>query len=407
MFIETNNLFNNEIIFDFSNRKKLIIKEEINKISDDDLLLPNQEEMLLWLVDKFTIQPLTLNVDEIEKTTKQVKKEVFDTFLRETYYVDGLQVFWKIPYEGAKELFYVQPSTHTMNAFQANLTDSYLTISATSPLDKLQQNPTAIEKELQTILDRFQREIGYINNDIRGYNQCLTKIITDIIEDRRKKANIIKIALEAMNIPLHRNLDAPSLIPLKRKLVKPAMPTAKREKSYCILDEDYLHILGVLRHVGATLERARKTFSKLDEEELRDVILANLNGHYLGTATGETFRNNGKTDINIEFENRAAFVGECKIWKGEKIFKDTINQLLSYTTWRDSKNAIIFFNKQNKEQLKIQNKIDELIPTLDNYIKSEPTKAGEWEFIVGDTEETKTIHIFLFDIYEKTEVKNV
>ena len=57
MFIETNNLFNNEIIFDFSNRKKLIIKEEINKISDDDLLLPNQEEMLLWLVDKFTTTP--------------------------------------------------------------------------------------------------------------------------------------------------------------------------------------------------------------------------------------------------------------------------------------------------------------------------------------------------------------
>ena len=24
------------------------------------------------------------------------------------------------------------------------------------------------------------------------------------------------------------------------------------------------------------------------------------------------------------------------IWKGEKIFKDTVNQLLSYTTWRDS-----------------------------------------------------------------------
>ena len=32
----------------------------------------------------------------------------------------------------------------------------------------------------------------------------------------------------------------------------------------------------------------------------------------------DRFRKKGKTDIRIEFENRAAFVAECKLWKGEK-----------------------------------------------------------------------------------------
>ena len=42
---------------------------------------------------------------------------------------------------------------------------------------------------------------------------------------------------------------------------------------------------------------------------------------YHEAATGETFCKLDKTDILIEFENKAAFIGECKIWHGEKCFK--------------------------------------------------------------------------------------
>jgi hypothetical protein len=222
------------------------------------------------------------------------------------------------------------------------------------------------------------------------------------MDSRRNNADIINKALEIMNIPLKRNQNAPSMIPLKRKLIRPSMPTAQREQSYEILEDDYNHILGVIRHVGATFERARKTFSKLDEEELRDVILADLNGHYMGLATSETFRNKGKTDINIEFENRAAFVGECKIWKGDKIFQETLDQLIGYLTWRDNKNAMIFFNKKNKGFKAVQDKINELISGLKGCSQIN-TKAGEWEFKLNTTDYEKTIHVFLFNIYKDKE----
>lgn len=393
-------LFNHENFFDFSRRKKAEIESEINKISDNDLLLPNQEEMLSWLIDKFTIAPINLDISHIEKRSNKVKQEVHDRFYSEIYYADALQVFWKIPYEGSENLFYIQPTRCILANFQATLLDCYLTISDVATLGDLQEKPTVIEENLQLTLERIQQQIFNINSDIRGYNQQLRNIIEEIIDKRRKKANIIKTALEAMNIPMQQNPNAPSIVPLKRKLVKPSMPTATREKSYYILDEDYRHILGVIRHVGATFERARKTFCKLKEEELRDVILADLNGHYLGQATGETFRNNGKTDINIEFENRAAFVGECKIWKGEKVFENTIQQLLSYTTWRDSKNAVIIFNKQNSEFSNIQIQIEPLIKKLDGYKSLVTTKDGEWEFNIEKDGTLKLVHVFLFDIYD-------
>jgi hypothetical protein len=44
---------------------------------------------------------------------------------------------------------------------------------------------------------------------------------------------------------------------------------------------------------------------------------------------GETFNFEGKTDILIRVEALNVFIAECKLWKGEKQFLATIDQLLS------------------------------------------------------------------------------
>lgn len=36
-------------------------------------------------------------------------------------------------------------------------------------------------------------------------------------------------------------------------------------------------------------------------------------------------------------------VSECKFWGGERTHFKTIDQILSYLTWRDSKTAIVYF----------------------------------------------------------------
>jgi len=89
--------------------------------------------------------------------------------------------------------------------------------------------------------------------------------------------------------------------------------------------------------------------SRPDPIPLRDILLAHLNGHYQGDATGEAFRRSGKTDIRIEDGIRAAFVAECRVWNGQKELSQAIDQLLGYLTWRDCKAAIIIFNKHNSK----------------------------------------------------------
>ena len=83
----------------------------------------------------------------------------------------------------------------------------------------------------------------------------------------------------------------------------------------------------------------------MGEEDLRQHFLVQLNGQYEGQATGETFNFNGKTDILVRSNGKNIFIAECKFWKGAKAFQATIDQLLSYTAWRDTKTAILVFNR--------------------------------------------------------------
>jgi hypothetical protein len=120
----------------------------------------------------------------------------------------------------------------------------------------------------------------------------------------------------------------------------------------------------------------------MDEEALRSHFLVQLNGHYEGQATGETFNYQGKTDILIRSEGRNIFVAECKFWGGPKKLTETIDQLLGYSCWRDTKVAVILFNR-NKDFSKVL----EAIPAA---VKAHPNRKRD----LGPISETNFRYVF-------------
>src|SRR5258706_1644712 len=89
-----------------------------------------------------------------------------------------------------------------------------------------------------------------------------------------------------------------------------------------------------MKSMVRVMELSPHEFHEIGEEALRSHFLVQLNGAYKGQATGETFNFQGKTDILIRADDKNVFIGECKFWKGEKAFLETISQLLSYVSWR-------------------------------------------------------------------------
>src|SRR5450759_2754106 len=160
----------------------------------------------------------------------------------------------------------------------------------------------------------------------------------------------------------------------------------------------FLRIIGSMVLV---LERSPRAFHDMGEADLRTHFLVQLNGQYDGQATGETFNYQGKTDILIRADGKNVFIAECKFWSGAKAFLETIDQLLSYLHWRDTKAAVLVFNR-NADFSAVLAKMVEAVPKHPNY-KRELGQRGETEFRYvfrqrDDTNREMILTVLAFDI---------
>ena len=112
--------------------------------------------------------------------------------------------------------------------------------------------------------------------------------------------------------------------------------------------------------MAKVMECSPSAFESMGEEDLRTQFLVQLNGHYDGQATGETFNFDGKTDILIRVDGKNIFIAECKFWHGPQKLTATLDQLLGYSTWRDSKIAVLVFNR-NKDFSRVLESIQKTV----------------------------------------------
>ena len=149
----------------------------------------------------------------------------------------------------------------------------------------------------------------------------------------------------------------------------------------------------------------------MDEEPLRTILLVALNGIYEGDATGETFNGYGKTDIMIRRNDRNVFIAECLMWRGkEKLLEKLDDQLFRYAMWRDSKLALIVFNRGGN--------FTKNIDTMKATLKSHPQfiKELDWRHETGarylfkrhdDPERYFVLTALAFDVPAKTLAEDI
>src|SRR5277367_4943587 len=94
-----------------------------------------------------------------------------------------------------------------------------------------------------------------------------------------------------------------------------------------------------------------------------------------GSATGETFDAAGKTDILVRYQNQNVFVAEFKFWRGSKQHLETIDQLLSYLTWRDSKAVLVYF-AEGKEIAAPLKAIEDTTPHHKSFVAFDGKREG-------------------------------
>jgi hypothetical protein len=357
--------------------ERTMLKSIDDEYPPEYLLKANQTELLVHLEQRFVINPLIMNKEKITTDGGETDVDLSNDPSYQFLYahrddrnpiVKGRYIKFYIPYDGDEILFKCQPSQYSSCPPRAILHGTELVIIYKGR----DLNKDKIAQEFNQLLGQIEGYAAVVNRDIAVFNNTYVDKLKQIIESRKTQYLDTKGLAASFGFPLHEsNLPKTYIVPIEKKKIlfeKPKVRNGTYLPEPEIEASIYESILKVIMDMVHVMERSPSTFSNLKEEDLRQHFLVQLNGHFEGRATGETFNYEGKTDILIRHEGKNLFIAECLIWQGKKYLLEKIDQLLGYTTWRDTKTAVLIFNK-NKNFSDVVNQITDVVKEHPNFLK--------------------------------------
>lgn len=370
-------LFSTYNLFDAIQHQEAELFKEIDHIDANRLLNTSAEDLCDYLEQKYRLESPRLREDEIAVDHSEIDIDVSrdpNRYIRDRskpFYIKGTRVQFFIPYEGDQELFKCRPSRFTFNPPRGDVREK-LIITFTV----IEHDADKIKAEFERNLTQIREYVKWIESDVSPFNASLRDKARQRIEARRHKILKDHEMTASLGFPIKKKADAPKTytVPTVRRKIVPQIPEASAEPFVPepALDmEEYENILSIISKMANVFERSPRAFRQMQEEDLRQHFLVQLNAQYEGQATGETFNFEGKTDILIRVEDRNIFIAECKFWRGPKSLKGAIDQLLKYICWRDTKIALLIFNR-GKQLSDVLGKIPEVVKTHPNFKRQIP-----------------------------------
>lgn len=330
----------------FDRHRKAEIAAEIDRMDGDRLLNTSVEDLCDYFEEKYRVEVPVLRVEEIVVDQHETQNVVEDGYGRRVRLI-GTAIEFTVPFDGDAGVFRIRPSTYTLSPPVGVVHGQVLVVR----IEGTELKEHQVRRDFDSTLASMQDYLKSLRVNAQEFNSRLRAVARDAMERRREKLLGDRKLAASLGFKMReRSGEARTYVaPDVRRKLAPVLPpatTAPFAPERTLSDSDYEHILGVIQSMAQVMERSPSAFVSMDEESVRSHFLVQLNGHYEGQATGETFNYQGKTDILIRSEDKNIFVGECKFWGGPKKLVDTLDQVLGYSCWRDTKVAVIIFNRK-------------------------------------------------------------
>lgn len=402
-------LFSSRDLRELLDSRVSALRHEIEQLDQNRLLNTSPTDLASYLVEKYALQTPSLRREDWSATEQEARVDVqhdpnrWITDRSRPCYVPGQRIEVEVPIEGEVELIYARASTFSSCPPRAEIRGRSLFLVFQVPHDAQDRN---IRQDVDKTLTEIDQHLGWIKSDLNSFNQGLQNSADQAIAARRDRVLANQGRVASLGIPLKSRPDAPKTyaMPAVRRKVVPSLPpatTATFEPEPVLDTENYNHIISVMQNMAHVMERSPSAFKAMGEEDLRQHFLVQLNGQFEGAATGETFNVNGKTDILLRANGRNVFIAECKFWKGPKHYRETIDQLLGYTAWRDTKTAILVFNRGTAMSTVLEGVAAETA-THKNYKRQLDWKHETgFRYVFhrnGDTNREFTLTVLIFDV---------
>ncbi|MFO1487401.1 MAG: hypothetical protein U1F65_02890 [Verrucomicrobiota bacterium] len=354
------------------------------------------------MADKYRIEPLCFKFDALQVSSAEklipIEQHPFNYGARFSHSKKEAYprqvITFHLPFTGDQGLLNCQPSNYfTGGTAEVSVSNGEVRFDLINWRDDTEE----LKREQANIIERIRKLGANVEKDVKHFNEHIAEHARQAISARRalllKQTSIVA----ALGVPLRKASGVPQTfaVPIapKKLAVKPTSSDKTFAPQPTLNLTTYQDILSIIHDTGVAMERHPSTYAAKQEEDLRDFLLMTLCSHYPNT-TGETFNKKGKTDILVRYEGANVFVGECKFWNGLKAFHETIDQILGYLTWRDSKAAIVCF-VSNKELGPVLEQISSGAPEHPCFVRLESKRAEGWtqfEFRLK-SDSTRSVHL--------------
>ncbi len=364
---ERNYLFSKYDWFSVQENQEKQLTAEISQMDGNRMLNTSPDDLCDYFEEKYRVNVPILRESEITADQKETQIDVSGDRLRairdrsRPFHIPGTEIEITVPFDGDTEVFNIRPTSFTLSPPSADIRGNSLILR----IQGTDLKADKVRAEIDRTISEINSYLNTLKENAMGLNDQLRNIANGSIERRREKLLSNQNLVASLGFPLKERSDSLKTYaaPTVRRKIRETLPPASKapfSPEPALASDDYEHILGVIQNMAQVMERSPSAFATIDEESLRSHFLVQLNGHYEGQATGETFNYEGKTDILIRAQGKNIFIAECKYWGGPKKLTETIDQLLGYSSWRDTKVAVIIFNR-NKNLSKVLESIPQTV----------------------------------------------
>lgn len=356
----------------------------IQNLDPDTLLGVGERKYTNFLYDKHKLILPKLDFSKVTYSDKSIRDRnkpiIRNKEIQSLKYV--LQLSYHVPLEGEMSnldkipLILYKPSIFHNPLQDAFYEENEIVIKRAISEDANFESTKASLDDIGKIL---YLNYGPLHQDINRFNFDLKSRIQEKFAEIKNRHLKSRNLVKKLGIPLRRGANSQIKVNAKlREKIIIKEPTVRKNFRLdpFISDGVYADIVTLIHDACKNIERMPSMFRGRNENDLRDFILFVLDPNFiLGSATGETFNAEGKTDILIRYSSSNVFVAECKYWHGTSSYLNAIDQLLSYLTWRDSKTALIIFVR-NKSISKVIDEVKRATIHHSNYVSFE-AELGE------------------------------
>lgn len=319
-------------------RRRQAALKEISRLSAEMVSGRREEDIASFYSSKMILNVPAIGRPKI-RHWEQERRAIMDS-TSTLVFVDVVEV--RVPFDGSPEVFGFRPSRVRDVVIECGTSYSELVFH----VERRGEDQRNLRKKIDDVLDFISESLAQIRKDVLEFSARYDDEVRQAVQMRVQKLRADQNFYSGLGFELMPREGAPSpaVVPLERRPA-PLPQYPDRQCDPALADADYCNILALIGNMARVMELSPSVFTRIGEEDLRWHFLVQLNSQYVGRANAEVFNYRGKTDILIKHGDANLFIAECKYWNGGKKFREAIDQLVRYITWRDTKTAIILFSK--------------------------------------------------------------